>query len=106
MRSDNHGRLYINQNQYSEELTDVPKEELNGLEEKKRTTLRGVVGKLLYLNLTRPDLLFKTNLLSRVPAGCNLNIKLKEAQQLTEEARKIPLEIKYGRLGALNKLSI
>ena len=39
VRSDNHGRIYINQNQYSEELLDVSKEAQNGSEEKKRTTL-------------------------------------------------------------------
>jgi hypothetical protein len=106
IRCDKQGRIYLNQNQYSEELPDVPKDAEKGSEEKKKTILRGVVGKLLYLNLTRPDLSFKTNLLSRVPAGCDLNAKLKEAQELVEEARKNPLEIRYGRLGSLNNLSL
>jgi len=106
VRMDKSGRILINQNQYSEELPEVPKDAENYTEEKKKTTLRGVVGRLLYLNLTRPDLSFKTNLLSRMPVGCDLNTKLKDARELVEEARKNPLEIKFGKLGSLNKLSL
>ena len=74
------GTIHINQNQYSQELQPVPKEAEEGKDDQKKTTLRGVVGKLLYLNLTRPDLSFKKNLLSRIPAGADLNEKLKEAR--------------------------
>ena len=106
VRSDKHGQLLINQNQYLEELPEVPKDAENYSEEKKKMTLRGVVGKLIYLNLTQPDLSFKTNLLSRMPVGCDINAKLKEARELVEEARKNPLEIKFGKLGSLNNLSL
>ncbi len=41
-------------------------------EDKLRTILRGAVGKLLYLNLTRPDIGFITNSLSREPPGTDL----------------------------------
>jgi hypothetical protein len=106
IRTDSRNRIFVNQNQYSEELEDVPKDAEEDTEEKKKTTLRGVVGKLLYLNLTRPDLSFKTNMLSRIPAGTDLNQKLKEARELVTEARQNPLEIKYGRLGPLENLSL
>ena len=36
----------------------------------------------------------------------DLNQKLKEARALVEEARKTPLEIRYGRLGPLKNLSL
>jgi len=99
IRTDDKYRIHLNQNQYSEELTEVSKDAEKATEEKKRTTLRGVVGKLLYLNLTRPDLSFKTNILSRIPAGTNLDEKIKDARELVEEARRTPLEIRYAKIG-------
>jgi hypothetical protein len=106
IRSDDKHRIHLNQNQYSEELTEVHKDAEKATEEKKRTTLRGVVGKLLYLNLTRPDLSFRTNILSRIPAGTNLDEKIKEARELVEEARRNPLEITYGQIGSLENSSL
>jgi len=106
IRTDDKSRILLNQNQYSEELEDVSKEAEKATEEKKKTILRGVVGKLLYLNLTRPDLSFRTNILSRIPAGTDLDEKIKEARELIEVARKYPLEIKYGKIGLLNQLSL
>jgi hypothetical protein len=106
IRTDDKSRIILNQNQYSEELEDVSKEAEKATEEKKKTILRGVVGKLLYLNLTRPDLSFRTNILSRIPAGTDLDEKIKEARELVEVARKYPLEIKYGNIGSLDKLSL
>jgi len=106
VRTDNMGRIYLNQNQYAEELPSVPKGAEEGTEEKQKKTLRGVVGRLLYLNLTRPDLAYSTNMLSRIPAGTDLKTKIKEARTLVETARKTPLEIKYENLGALNELSL
>ena len=100
------GFIYINQNQYSQELEQIPKEAEDGKEEQKKTTLRGAVGKLLYLNLTRPDLSFRTNLLSRIPAGTDMNEKIKEARELIEDARKNPLEIRYGRLAPMKDITI
>jgi hypothetical protein len=87
-------------------LPSVPKGADDESEDKKRTTLRGVVGRLLYLNLTRPDLAYKTNMLSRIPAGTDLTAKIKEARDLVEIARKTPLEIKYEKLGPLDSLSL
>ncbi len=67
IRTDKAGRLYLNQNQYLEEMNNVPVDAEAGKEDGLRTVLRGAVGRLLYLNLTRPDLSFRTNFLSRVP---------------------------------------
>jgi len=72
IRSDKHGRLFLNQNQYLEEMDQVPKDAENGPEDGLRKTLRGAVGRLLYLNLIRPDLSFRTNNLSRVPSESDL----------------------------------
>jgi hypothetical protein len=106
IRSDKAGRLFLNQNQYLEELNNVPADAETGKEDGLRTVLRAAVGRLLYLNLTRPDLAFRTNFLSRVPPGTDLREKIKEARELTSEAKKTPLEIKYGKLGQLEKLSL
>ena len=63
IRTDKAGRLYLNQNQYLEEMNNVPVDAEAGKEDGLRTVLRGAVGRLLYLNLTRPDLSFRTNFL-------------------------------------------
>jgi len=106
VRTDKAGRLHLNQNQYLEEMDNVPADAEAGKEEGLRTVLRGAVGRLLYLNLTRTDLAFRTNFLSRVPPGTDLREKIKEARELTIEAKKFPLEIKYGKLGQLKNLSL
>ncbi len=93
IRADKHNRLYLNQKQYLEEMANVPEIAKNESEDSLRTMLRGAVGRLLYLNLTRPDLAFKTNNLSRVPPGTDLKQKIQEAAVVTEEAKQNPLEI-------------
>jgi len=49
---------------------------------------------------------FRTNILSRIPAGTDLDEKIQEARDLVEVTRKYPLEIKYGKIGSLNQLSL
>ncbi len=66
--------------------------------------IRQAVGKLLYLNLTRPDISFKINLLSRLTPGENQQDKVKQARELINEIKKTKLEIKYGPLGSLDSL--
>ncbi len=75
-------------------------------EDKLRTILRGAVGKLLYLNLTRLDIAFKTNSLSRVPPGTDLKLKVKEARDLITEAKQTQLEVKFTKLGELEDLHL
>ena len=87
-------------------MDKVQKDAENGPEDGLRKTLRGAVGRLLYLNLTRPDLAFQKNDLSRVSPGTDLHEKIKEARNLTELAKQTPLKIKYGKLGPLESLSI
>jgi len=105
IRSNKHGRLYLNQNQYLEEM-EVSQEAKDESVESLHSILRGAVGRLLYLNLTRPDLAFKTNNLSRVPPRTDLKQKVLEATVGMKEAKKNPLEIRYGKLGELKNLSI
>jgi len=75
-------------------------------DEKLRTILRGAVGKLLYLNLTRPDVAFKTNSLSHVPPGTDLKLKVKEALNLIQEVKQTKVEIKFAKLGRLEDLHL
>ena len=74
------GRLFLNQNQCLEEMEEVPRDAQDGPEDGLRTILRGAVQRLLYLNLTRPDLSFKTNNLARVTPGTDLRKKIKEVK--------------------------
>ena len=95
----------MNQTQYIEELEDVPAGmEDNMSEDKLKAFLRQVVGKLLYLNLSRPDLAFKVNSLAKVSSSTDLKEKVKEARSLIKEIKSTQLEIKYSRLGDLNDL--
>jgi hypothetical protein len=97
--------IFMNQTQYIEELEDIPVGmEDNMSEDKLKAFLRQVVGKLLYLNLSRPDLAFKVNSLAKVTSNTDLKEKVKEARSLIKEIKSTQLEIKYSRLGDLNDL--
>jgi len=100
IRVDQKGAIYLNQNQYLEELENIPA----GIEDtaskaKMRAILRGAEGKLLHLNLTRPDVAFKANLLSRVPSGTDLKLKVKEARELINKVKQSQVKIKFAKLG-------
>jgi len=103
--TDSKGNVHLNQNKYIDEMEEIP----NGIEdnmtdEKCKGLIRQAVGKLLYLNLTRPDISFKINLLSRLTPGENQQDKVKQARELIKEIKKTKLEIKYGPLGSLSSL--
>jgi len=44
--------------------------------------------------------------LSRIPAGTDLNKKIKDARLLVEEARRHPLEMRFTKLGMLKDLTL
>jgi len=90
------------QSQHPEKLTEVHRDAEKATKDKKKTTLRGVVDKLP----TRPDLSLRTNILSRIPAGTNLDEKIKEAREPVEEARRKPPEIKDEKIGSLENSSL
>ena len=97
--------IFMNQSQYIEELEDVPAGMEDSMsEDKLKAFLRQVVGKLLYLNLSRPDLAFKVNSLAKISSSTDLKEKVKEARSLIKEIKSTQLEIKYSRLGDLNDL--
>jgi len=80
--TDSQGQVPLNQNKYIDEMEEIPA----GLEEGKtdeecRGIIRKAVGKLLYMNLTRPYFSFKINMLSRVSPGENLRDKVKDGRQ-------------------------
>jgi hypothetical protein len=66
--------------------------------------LKQIVGKLLYLNLTRPDLAFKVNMLTRISPSTDLKEKIKEARRLVKEIKATQVKIKFSRLGDLSEL--
>ena len=97
--------ILMNQNQYIEDLDGVTE----GIEDsysevKLKEVLKQVVGKLLYLNLSRPDIAFKVNLLARLGKDSDLKEKIKEARKLVKEIKSEKVEIKYSRLGNLSDL--
>ena len=103
--TDSKGNVHLNQNKYIEEMEEIPKGiEEDMTDEKCKALIRQAVGKLLYLNLTRPDISFKINMLSRLTPGENQRDKVKQARELISEIKKTKVEIKYGPLGSLDSL--
>jgi len=103
--TDSKGQVHMNQNKYIEEMEEIPAGiEDDMSDEKCKGIIRQAVGKLLYLNLTRPDISFKINMLSRLTPGENQKDKVKQARLLIAEVKKTKVEIKYGPLGSLNSL--
>ena len=99
IRVDQKEAIYLNQNQYLEELENIPAGiEDTAFEDKMRTILRGAEGKLVHLNLTRPDVAFKANSLSWVPPGTDLKLKVKEARELINEVKQSQVKIKFAKL--------
>jgi len=105
--TDSKGHVHLNQNKYIEEMEEIPKGiEDDMTDEKCKAVIRQAVGKLLYLNLTRPDISFKINMLSRLMPGENQKDKVKQARELIAEVKKTKVEIKYGSLGSLDSLHL
>jgi len=103
--TDSKGQVHLNQNKYIEEMEEIPEGiEDDMMDEKCKGVIRQAVGKLLYLNLTRPDISFKINMLSRLTPGENQKDKVKQARELIAEVKKTKVEIKYGTLGSLDSL--
>jgi len=103
--TDAKGQVHLNQNKYIEEMEEIPTGlEDNMTEDQCKSAVRQAVGKLLYLNLTRPDIAFKINMLSRLTPGEDQKDKVKQARSLIEEVKKTKVEIVYGSLGKLNSL--
>ena len=103
--TDSKGQVHLNQNKYIEEMEEIPvgvEDDMS--DEKCKGVIRQAVGKLLYLNLTRPDLSFKINMLSRLTPGENQRDKVKQARELIAEVKKSKVEIKYVSLGSLDSL--
>ena len=83
--TDSKGQVHMNQNNYIKEMEEIP----TGIEDDMtdkwcKGVIRQAVGKLLYLNLTRPDISFKINMLSRLTPGVNQKDKVKQARMLIE----------------------
>jgi len=103
--TDAKGQVHMNQNKYIEEMEKIPAGiEDDMTDDQCKSVVRQAVGKLLYLNLTRPDIAFKINMLSRLTPGEDQKDKVKQARALIEEVRKTKVEIKYGSLGNLSSL--
>jgi len=105
--TDAQGCIHLNQNKYIEELEELPLGVEDGkTEEECKAIVRRVVGKLLYLSLTRPDLSFRTNMLSRVQPGVDSKSKVKDARELIACVKRSKVEIKFGVLGSLDSLHL
>jgi hypothetical protein len=103
--TDSKGQVHLDQNKYIEEMEEL----CAGIEddmtdEQCKGVVRQTVGKLLYLNLTRPDIAFRINMLSRLTPGENQKDKVKQARTLIADIKKTKVEIKYVSLGNLESL--
>jgi len=83
------GDIYMNQNQYIEELENVPE----GIEEQFSSEKMK--------EFLKP---FKVNILTRISPSTDLKEKIKEARRLVKEIKATQVEIKFSRLGDLSEL--
>ena len=86
-------------------LEDRPKKaEKDMTPDQKRFLIKELAGKLQYLNLSRPDLVFNVSMLSRAVKDEELDNQLEKCRTLTVKAKTNKYVIKYVNLGGLKDL--
>ena len=104
---DKDGTITLDQNHYVDCLEDLPKGAEAGMTPvQKRTLIKRIAGKLQYLNLSRPDLVFNVSMLSRAVKDEELDNQLEKCRALTAKAKNIKYAIKYTNLGRLEDLEL
>ena len=101
------GVIRLDQNHYVDGLEDLPA----GLEkdmtpEQKRALIKQVAGRLQYLNLSRPDLVFNVSMLSRAVKDEELDAQVEKCRKLATRAKNSKYVIQYGDLGNLKDLEL
>ena len=88
-------------------LEDLPKGvEKEMTTEEKRSLERRLAGKLQYLNLSRPDLVFNVSMLSRSVEDWELNSQVEKCRSLTTRAETNKYVIMYKDLGEMKDLEL
>ena len=101
------GTIRLDQGHYVDGLEDIPKDtEKNMTPEEKRTLIKKAAGKLQYLNLSRPDLVFNVSMLSRAVKDEDLNGQIDKCRSLASRAKQTKYVIKYGYLGEMRDLEL
>ena len=104
---DEEGVIRLDQNHYVDYLEDLPKgAERDMTPEEKRSLIKRKAGKLQYLNLSRPDLVFNVSMLSRSVKDEELDSQVEKCRSITNKAKQSKFVIKYGFLGEIKDLEL
>ena len=74
--------------------------------EERKALIKKTAGKLQYLNLSRPDLVFNVSMLSRTMKDEELDAQVEKCRKLTTKAKETMYVIKYGDLGEMKDLEL
>ena len=101
------GTIRLDQNHYVDGLEEIPKGmEKDMTPEEKRALIKKMAGRLQYLNLSRPDLVFKVSMLSRTVGDDELDAQVEKCRKLVTKAKGTKYTIRYGDLGKLSELEL
>ena len=104
---DDWGTIRLDQNHYVDCLEELPKGvEKNMTPEEKRSLIKRLAGKLQYLNLSRPDLVFNVSMLSRAVQDEELDSQIEKCRTLTTRAKDSKYVITYKALGEMKNLEL
>ena len=95
--------ITVSQREYSQTIEDLP-DYSNMNEAEKTTLLKSVAGQVMYLSLTRPDLVFDSSELLRV--GKTTDERLKLAAKLLIKVKNGNGDITFRKLGPIDDLSL
>ena len=103
LRQNSDKSITVSQREYSQTIEDLPDySKMN--ETEKVTLLKSVAGQCLYLNLTRPDLMFDSSEILRV--GKTTDERLKMAEKLLKKVKNGTGNIIFRKLGPLDDLEV
>ena len=103
LRQNSDYSIIVSQKDYAQTIEDLP-DYSNMNDQEKTTLLKSVAGQCMYLNLTRPDLMFQSSDLLRV--GKTLDERLKLAEKLIKNVKNGTGEIIFKKLGPIHDLQL
>ena len=103
LRQNSDRSIMVSQKEYSQTIENLP-DYTNMSETEKVTLLKSVAGQCLYLNLTRPDLMFESSEILRV--GKTTDERLKLAEKLLKKVKNGTGSIIFRKLGPIDDLEV
>ena len=103
LRQSSDKSITVSQKDYSQTIDDLP-DYSKMTEQEKVTLLKSVAGQVMYLSLTRPDLMFDSSELLRV--GKTTDERLKLAEKLLQKVKNGNGTITFKQLGPIDDLEL